>query len=190
MELNDLGYTDKWVSYGFLNKDILDNQLIEFRKGEDQNTEHYRYGTFLNWLSRKDSFTDQEVQNFIELALEDDDELMAGSAVKELFTSFQINDIQFDIIKSQLPKFGEWTIKLISREELKNKIENENLTEGLLRKCISHANEFNENVLIELIIEQADNSEFIAEFATNDYGEKIRNLANEKLKRLKKADNV
>jgi hypothetical protein len=190
MELKDLGYTDKWIRYGLLNKEILNDQFLEFQKGEDQNTEHYRYGTFLNWLRGKENLTNQEIENFIELALEDEDELMAGSAVKELFTSPQITANQFDLVKQRLPKIGAWTTKLISREVLKKKIKNENLTNDLFRKCIIHTKEFDENVLVELIIKETENSDFITQFTTDDYGKKIRNLAKEKLKRIKKAGNT
>lgn len=119
MELNALGYTDKWIKYGLLNKTILKTQFEKFQKGDDKNTEHYRYEAFLSWLREKESLTDQEIKNYLELALEDSDKSMAGSAAKELFTSPKIIGSQFDFIKKQLPKFGSWTNKLIKREELK-----------------------------------------------------------------------
>lgn len=189
MELEDLGYTNKWVEYGLLTEEILTNQFSEFQKGEDQNTEHYRYGTFKYWLSSKNQFTNLEIDQFIELALEDSDQLMAGSAVKELFTHPDISDYQFNLIKKELSKFGDWTIKLIQREELKKRIESENLTEELVQACINHRQVFNENVLIELIIDKADGIEIVDQFTEIDFGKRIRNLANEKIKRMKKAGN-
>jgi len=132
----------------------------------------------LNWLWSKENLTNQEIENFIELALEDQHELMAGSAVKELFTFPQITANQFDLVKQQLPKFGDWTTKLISRETLKKKIQNESLTHDLIRECVEHTKEFKENVLVVLIINETENSEFVTQFTTDDYGKKIRNLAN------------
>lgn len=116
-----LGYTEKWIEYGFLTEEILQNQLAEFEKGEDQNTEHYRYGAFLYWFDQRNAFSDTEVEHYIELALNDPHELMAGSAIKELFTSSKITDTQYDLIKRELPKFGKWTTKLIQKEEIKRK---------------------------------------------------------------------
>ena len=189
MELKDLGYTEKWVDYGLLTEEILTDQFSEFQKGEDPNTEHYRYGTFKHWLSLKNQFTNLEIERFIELALEDSDQLMAGSAAKDLFTHPNISDNQFDWIKTELSKFGAWTIKLIQREELKKRIEKETLTKELVQSCIKHRQVFNENVLIELVINKAGEIDIVDQFTTNDFGKRIKNLANEKIKRIKKAGN-
>lgn len=184
MNFTDLGYTKKWLDYGLLTEEILNRQYVEFQKGEDLNIEHYRYATFLNWLNLKEYFTDVEIKNYIELALEDKDVLMAGAAVKELFTHSKISRSQFELIKQELPQFGNWTVKLIQREELKKSIENNKLTKDLVKQCINHSKQFNENILIELIIHKTNKMEIIEQFTKVDFGKKIRNLANEKLRSL------
>ncbi len=183
-----MGYTEKWVDYGFLTEEILINQFSEFQKGDSKNAEHYRYGTFKYWLDPKNQFTNLEIEQFIELALEDSDQFMAGSALKELFTHPDISDHQFNLIKKELSKFGDWAIKLIQREELKKKIEREPLTKELVQACINHRQVFNENVLIELIIDKANGIEIVHQFTEKEFGQRIRNLANEKIKRIRKAD--
>ena len=189
MNLQDLGYSEKWVNYGLLTSEILNKQLAEYQIDQDQNTEHYRYGTFKDLLSQKKHFTNLEISQFIGLIFEDSNELMAGSALKELFIHTGISDEQFDLIKIELSKFGDWTNKIIQREELKKKIESEDLSEHLINKCINHKNQFSENALIELIIDKANNIELIHQFSENDFGKRIRNLAKEKIIRLKKAGN-
>lgn len=186
MKLEDLGYTKKWFDYGLLTEEILANQISECQNGEDQNLEHYRYGSFKNWLLRKGEFTNREISQFVELALEDSDQLMAGSAVKELFTHPNISDTQFIMIKTLLPKFGNWTLKLIQRVELKRRIENEPLTEEIVQCCINYQKQFNENNLIELIIDKAERMEILNLFTANDFGKGIRNRAIEKIRRIKK----
>lgn len=190
MELEDLGYTEKWLEFGLLNEEILIKQFAKIRIDEDFSAEYYRYEAFLNWLNQKSSITDLEISNYIELALEDSDQLMAGSAVQELFTSSIISEIQFNRIKKDLVKFGNWTLKLIKRQELKRKIDSEPITEELLEDCINYTKKFEETVLLKLIIESSNNLEFITNFTSNDYGKKIRNLANEKLNKIKKKGNV
>ncbi|OJJ15401.1 hypothetical protein BKI52_38965 [marine bacterium AO1-C] len=123
MGLNDLGYSDKWIEYGFLNDKMLKLQLDEFHLGNDPNPEHYRYKSFLNWLDKREKLLDQEVINFIELALEDSDQTMAGSALKELLTSAKITEKQFQLIKPEFARLGEWATKVIEREVLKRKNE-------------------------------------------------------------------
>jgi hypothetical protein len=75
---------------------------------------------------------------------------------------------------------------LIQREELKRRIENELLTEGLVRACIDYRQLFNENSLIELIIDKAEGIEILNLFTENDFGKGIRNRALEKIRRIKK----
>lgn len=184
VEFKGLGYSDKWLEYGFIDERILDHQYAEFRKGNDRNIEHYRYRSFSNWLSKKEKFTDSEIENFIELATEDNDQLMAGSAVKLLFSSPQISGDQFDLIRQKLPAFGDWTTKLIRREVLVRRIRKEKLTQNLVAESILYSREFKENILVRLIIEKTDDPDLIAEFTKSDYGKKVRNLANEKLNGL------
>lgn len=185
MELEDLGYNQKWVEYGLLTEETLTNQLSKFQKDGDQNSEHYRYGAFKSWLDHKTEFTSLEINQFIELALGDADQIMAGSAVKALFTHRNISDNQFNLIKTELPKFGDWTIKLIQREELKKRIEREPLTKGLVQSCINYRQAFKDNVLIELVIDEADEISIVDQFTANDFGKRIKNLANEKIKIIK-----
>lgn len=181
MNLTDLGYSEKWLEYGILDEEILQLQFLEFQKGEDQNTEHYRYATFLNWLKQKDTFSDLEVEHFIALTLVDADKTMAGTALKELFTSSKISPAQFDFIKTKLPLFGDWTIKLINREELKKKINEGTLTKETFYQCVEHAKKFKDNILIELCIEITENTNLLLVLTSPDFGKKISTLANAKL---------
>lgn len=183
MKLEDLGYSKKWIDYGLLTIETLRKQFSEFQKG-DRNREHYRYATFVNWLNEKIGFSDLEIKQFIELAVEDSNQLMAGSAIKNLFIHSKISTAQSELIKNVLPEFGPWTNQFIQREELKKRVESENLTEELIKKCIDHREKFKENILIELIIKKSDKIETIAQFAQNGYGKSVRNLANEKLNML------
>lgn len=186
MKLEELGYTDKWIEYGILTNEILTNQFSEFQKIENQHTEHYRYGTLKNWLNQKNKFTNLEINRFIELAFEDPNELMAGSAVKELFTHPDLSEDQFNLIKIELSKFGEWTDKLIQREVLKKRILAENVSDDLIQQCIVYRKSFNDNSLINLIIDKVDRIAIIEQFTSNDFGKRIRNQASEKIRRIKK----
>src|SRR3954447_17720884 len=79
-----LGYTDKWILYGFLTPEDLERQALELESGEDDNPEHYRFRTFLSILSSRSALSDIEIDHYIEIALEDPDRGMAESALKML----------------------------------------------------------------------------------------------------------
>ncbi len=181
-----LGYTEKWFDYEFLNEEIMTNQISEFENGGDQNMEHYRYTSFVNWLEKKDVLSNQDVKNYIELAQEDTDARMAGSAIKNLFVSTKISDEQFELIKIKLPQFGEWTQKLITREVLTKRLKNEELTPELFDLCYKYKKDFDDNRLLINIIQKTEKTEFLSRFLNLDIGKKIKTLATNKLNKLGK----
>ena len=117
MDLAKLSYHPKWIEYKFLSKEILEQQLSEFNKGEDTNSEHYRYRTFKSFIQNNPKFTDNQVNHFIELTQIDPDETMAGSALSEFIQSGKLNPNQYLITKQAFIEFGEWTKKVIDRIE-------------------------------------------------------------------------
>lgn len=183
-----LGYTEKWFDYNFLNEETLLSQITEFEKGDEQSTEHYRYASFQNWLEAKESLTNEEIENYIELALNDEDERMGGSAIKALFVSSKISDKQFDLLKVKLPQFGEWTEKLISREVLIRRLKSEELSEDLFNLCYKYKTDFNDNRLLIGIIKKTDNYEYLSMFENMEVGKKMKTLASNKLSKLVKAN--
>jgi len=187
MRPETLGYSEKWIRFGLLDETSLQKQMEIFRNSADKNTEHYRYGSFLYWLRNKKVLTNSEISNYVELAKEDSNELMAGSAVKELLLAPQLTDEQFEYVKPLIPAFGEWTIKLIERETLKRAITKTGINEDLLHKSIRYRAAFSDNSLITLIIRSTDNIHFIQEFTKLTYGKKIRDLAHEQLKYINKS---
>lgn len=184
-----LGYTKKWLEYSFLNEEILAKQIVEFEKGDQQNAEHYRYTTFTKWLEGKKKLTNKEVNNYLELAKDDLDKRMSGSAIKDLFVSTKISDQQFEMIKNKLPQLGEWTKKLISREVLKRRINDEELTTELFKLCYKYKKEFQDNRLLVSIIEKTNDVEFLSLFSELEIGKRIKTLANNKLNQLERAAN-
>ena len=125
MDILKLGYTKKWIDYGFLTEEILSKQIAEFEKEGGKPVEHYRYNSFVNWLKGREALNNEEVNNFILLCTDDKNDRMSGSAIKDLFVSDKISDEQFEIIKLKLPQFGEWTEKLTTREVFTRRVNRE-----------------------------------------------------------------
>ena len=186
LTFSDLGYSQKWMDYGLISQSFLFQQLNEFENSDDQNTEHYRYAGFLNWLRNKDELTDKEVENYLELALEDHNEVMAGSAVKELFYSPLLTESQLAYTQNKFKLFGEWTLKHIQELELKKRFRSEELTPELIEACLEYSEVFKSSHFLREIIQRSEDSKVIEVFTSNDFGKKIRILANQKLKRIKK----
>lgn len=186
MKTLKLGYSEKWLEYNFISEAILSNQITVFEKGEDINAEHFRYASFQNWLEGKDKLTDKEINQYIELAHDDKDKLMAGSAMKDLFVSPKITERQFEIVKGKLPQFGDWTKKLITRSVLSKRLDNEQLSTELFDLCLAYNEEFRDNRLLFAIIEKTDNVEFLTKIMELEVGKRIKTSAQKKLNHLQK----
>ena len=185
MEFLDFCYTTKWIDYEFIDQSILDTQIAEFNNGKEKPLEEFRSNLFDKWLSSHKKVTNKQIEQFLELALEDDAKVMAGNAVRKLFTSDGITDEQFGFIAERLPKFGDWTLKLITRETLAKRLKSEELTEELFDACVAYKKEFEDSRLILEIIRTSENIELLSKFENNGSGKQIRKLAAKRIKRLK-----
>jgi len=184
MELEKLGYTEKWLEYGLLDAAAFKAQLKEFSKEKDSTPEQIRFKTFISWLQSKKKITKKEIENYLEIALEDNDALMSGSAVRELFVSPILTEAQFELVMYRLPEFGSWTQKLITRELLKKRLEKEELTDALFDACMEYKEKFKDNRLLVQIIQQSEDVALLARFADNGSGKQIRTLARKKIDRV------
>jgi len=115
--MNKLRYDNKWVEYEFITADEMATQLSEFENGDDKNSEHFRYRTFIRFITKGDNFSDLEIRRFIELVKIDSDQTMSGSALSELIKSGKLTMEQFEFTKPEFLKFGEWTNKVLSKIE-------------------------------------------------------------------------
>lgn len=186
MKLAKLGYSPKWVEFNILNESLFNEQMKELKNGESHNLEDFRYYTFVNWLESKEKLSDQEVNNYLLLAKEDADQLMAGTAIRTLFASAMLSDNQFELVKEKLAAYGSWTKKPIQYEILKRRLDKENLSIDLYKDCLTYKNEFSDNRLLVSIIERSDNEAILSDFANNGSGKRIRTLAEKKLKRIQR----
>jgi hypothetical protein len=76
--LQTLSYGRRWVDYGFLDPEELRQQMLIFGTGEDRETGHYRYAAFCRVLERE-SLSNEEIDRYLELVVEDPDPSMADS---------------------------------------------------------------------------------------------------------------
>lgn len=188
MNLSVLGYDENWLTYGLLDPEWLRIQIEEFETSDDQNTEHYRYATLIRWINSKQSFTNEELDRFLEVCLNDSDSLMAGSAAKEIYLNPYISDTQARYIEGTFSSFGDWTQAHIVGRKLNCKFKNEPITQGLVDEAIQYLEQFNSKRYIELAIEKSEDPKMIQVFSESGFGKKIRNLASQKLRRLRKKD--
>lgn len=186
MDLIKLGYTVHWIDYGVLTKDQFLKQEEDFNKSDGIRTEHYRAETFSNWIKSRDRITETELKQFLYLVKSDPNELMAGMAISELYSSELLTDSQFEYLTNKLSLFGDWTTKLISREVLKRRVLNEPITEEIYLDCLKYKKQFKDNRLMFLLIKRTKDISILEKFESNGSGKQIRTLAAKKIKKLSK----
>ncbi len=184
MKLAKLGYTANWIKFKLLDETLFNAQLEEFEADKDEHTAHFRYNTFMKWFASKETISNREIDNFLLLAHEDEDQLMAGNAATKLFTSALISKEQFEILKIKLAEFGDWTTKLITRETLMRRLIDEELTFELYAECLEYKMKFDDNRLLVMIINQTDDLKILTDFTTNGSGKRMRTLADKKLTKI------
>jgi hypothetical protein len=132
-DLELLGYSGKWVEYGFLTPDLLTRQVARFHTGEDRNTEHYRYWAFRE-LREKPAVTEVEFERYVELAESDPDSLMGRAALIDLIDHRGVTDEQRETLLSH-PRVQELP-RLVKRERLLAELRRPNVTLETLRRCV------------------------------------------------------
>lgn len=110
-----LDYSQLWLDSGVLTADSLEEQIKELDLGEDDNTEHYRYRTLINYFNTQTSFDANILEQVLQLLQCDGDKAMAGSATVILLKKSSLTDEQFETVAGVLQTFGDWTIKQIDK---------------------------------------------------------------------------
>jgi hypothetical protein len=179
-KLAKIGYSTLWLDYGILTIEYLIEQEDVFDNSDDQNTEHYRYSTFRQYLNSKNNLTDKELDNYLRLTFADSDTLMAGSAAVNLFNNIDLTDQQFIKLCNSIGHFGEWTERIVTRHTLLRQLRTNKLTDDLFNECIENGDSIVQGKILD--IAETNQLELLAFKGKN---KKIRNTALERLKRLK-----
>lgn len=79
-----LGFTSEWFALGVVDSTILTRQRVEWDKGEDDNTEHYRYGAFREFLAARRPLTPELAALLFELGKADPDWTMGGAIMADV----------------------------------------------------------------------------------------------------------
>lgn len=79
-----LGFTPAWYALGVVDDALLARQQAEWDKGEDHNTEHYRYGAFRAFLAAHRPLSPELAAALFELGAMDPDQMMGGAIMADI----------------------------------------------------------------------------------------------------------
>ncbi|MFA5619810.1 MAG: hypothetical protein WDA08_05840 [Weeksellaceae bacterium] len=179
-KLDKIGYSALWLDYGVLTIKELNKQIKIFENSDDQNTEHYRYSTFKNFLKNHSVITEKQLNNYLSLIINDEDKTMATSAIIDIFNLVALTDNQFLIVCNTLISFGDWTKNIIQRQALLRELKKQKLNDELFEKAL----QFKDPIIHDFLLKNANiiQLEKLTFFGAN---KSIRNIATNKIKQTK-----
>jgi hypothetical protein len=74
-----LGFSGQWFALGLITKPQHQEFLVEFQKGDDPHSEHYRWRAFCNFLEKHSQLSDDLMRQLYRLGEMDADHAMGGS---------------------------------------------------------------------------------------------------------------
>lgn len=187
MKISKLGYTKKWVRFGIITEEEIGKQLEHFRQHHSVNEpENYRFSALTTWLENKTTLSNNDVENYMELVLEDSVPEMGGLAAKNMIENPLVSEAQFNIIKLQFSYFGDWTDKIIQKETLFRRLKNEKITASIFEECMFYKTEFEDSRLLIEIINTTKDLSILEMFETSTVGKRIKKLAAKKINKIKR----
>lgn len=174
-----LHYDPKWIEYGFIDQQSLLDQLSRYENGDDANIEHHRYASFCSLLDR-DVIDDQMLERFIELALVDEDQTMAESALAALVRHAALTGQQLSYLRSH-PGFASQSLQnVIEQTQLLRELNSPYISDELFNRCLFSSKDTVQRQLLNHPQLSKEQLHALSECGAN---RAIRNLAKEKLRR-------
>jgi hypothetical protein len=178
-----LEYDWKWIDYGFMDESDLQKQYERFTHSRDECNEHYRYASFLAFLSRHSILSDEMINNFIELATIDEDQSMATAALAELLRFKGLSGSQFEFLCNHKMYKSLPLQKLVKKKTLINELDHkEEISDAAFEKYLASNDS---DVQIRLLYHSGIKKTQLQILQQSGCNKTVRNLVKEKLNQRK-----
>jgi hypothetical protein len=149
--IDDLRFHPRWFEYGLLPLDFFERQLEIHRTDPNvfwQSLEHHRYGAFQAVLSSYESFSDEQVEHYIELCQLDEDPAMAQAALMDLLEWDNLSEVQYDGLTRHPAYVAPVAQKIIWRNRMHAKLQEESVTDDVFAEILSRQDSVFERALV------------------------------------------
>jgi hypothetical protein len=153
-DLELLGYSSKWVEYGLLTPEFLEEQVTRFHTGEDRNTEHYRYAAFKQ-LQRRETFSDLELEQYVELASADPDPGMGTAALVDLVHHPGLTETQWEVLVTH--SCLQTLPRLVKKWRLYRELRRPELTDEIYWRCVNEGDGNVHRAVVEALHQRGGN---------------------------------
>jgi hypothetical protein len=111
---NELEFSQEWIVLGIITPTKLKELEAKWATGEDPNTEHYRWGAFLDFVDSTQSLDADTAKALYNLGANDPDTTMGGSMMAHILRR---KDCPKDLLESAA-KSDERFLRKIANERL------------------------------------------------------------------------
>jgi hypothetical protein len=176
-DLELLGYSSKWVEYGYLTPEFLLAQVARFHTGDDKCTEHYRGGAF-KLLRRRATLSVCDFEHYVELATLDPDPGGLGTAALINLIHYPgLTDEQLEALYAH--PYIQKLPRLVTKWRLLKALREASIPIDTLQRCVDEGDSGVHRALLEL----PDLPRSIVEALHHHGGNKaVRNIARVRLK--------
>jgi hypothetical protein len=114
-----LEFNQDWVELGIITPEKLKRLEAEWAKGEDTNTEHYRWRAFLDFMESKGVLDENTAKALYNLGANDPDWAMGGSIMAEILRR---KDCPNDLLE-RAAKSDRKFLRKIAKERIEAQVE-------------------------------------------------------------------
>jgi hypothetical protein len=120
MEIFDeLEFSQEWIVLGIITPAKLQELEAKWATGEDSNTEHYRWGAFLDFVDSKESLDEDTARALFNLGANDPDTTMGGAMMAHILRQ---EDCPKDLLETAA-KSDERFLRKIANKRLSQTLE-------------------------------------------------------------------
>jgi hypothetical protein len=181
--INQLHFHPKWFDYGLLETNFFAQQVEKYQHEKEtfgDSLEHYRYFAFKSVLSSRESLSNEELEQYIELCQLDEDRLMAHAALIDLLLWQELTDKQYQKLTTHPAFSGKVAQKIIWRNQMRCKLSSGSIS----NEVFTHILEREDRVLQrELVSSPSISRNQLEVLAENGINRAVRNMAKNILRR-------
>jgi hypothetical protein len=175
--VNRLQFSDDWFRLGLLTDTRLSELTSEFESSDDQNSEHYRYRVFCEFLKAQRSLSTSMAEDLFELGRIDPDSVLGVAMMADIVSSPGCDKTVLD---KALGSGEVALVRVAIRAGLLAEI-NAGLTQELFDRCLESGDSVIERTLLEK--DEISLSQ-IQQLAIQGSSKAVRNIAAERLRSL------
>lgn len=107
-----LNFNQAWFALGVVDDAVLAHCRAEWDKGQDYNTEHYRYGAFREFLANHRPLTPDQAAALYELGAADPDTAMGGAMMADIV---RLPECPRSVLDAALASGRKHLVRLVER---------------------------------------------------------------------------